>query len=104
MNIYVAHSRAFDYEKEIYEPIKRSALYSQHTFILPHEHSDKPFSSKEYFKKGCDLVLTEVSHPSTGMGIELGWASTEQVRIACLHQRARKPTEALRAITDTILE
>jgi len=52
---------------------------------LPHEESGEPFSSRKFIAT-CDLVIAEVSFPSTGMGIELGWANAEAVRIACIHK------------------
>ncbi|MCJ7832914.1 MAG: SCP2 sterol-binding domain-containing protein, partial [Deltaproteobacteria bacterium] len=73
--IYFIHSTGFDFNKEYYAPLRDSDLSEIHTLIFPHANSDEPFSSKEFFESGrCDLVVAEVSYPSTGMGIELGWA------------------------------
>ena len=74
MKIYVAHSKKLDYKKELYEPLRNSSLNNEHEIILPHEKSDKPFSSKEFFKT-CDVIIAEVSYSGTGLGIELGWAN-----------------------------
>lgn len=84
IKIYVAHSRSFDFKKELYEPIRKNFLNNEHTFILPHEHSEEPFNSKDYLKDEADLVIAEVSEPSTGLGIELGWADAHQVLIICI--------------------
>ena len=73
MKIYISHSTGFDYQKELYEPIKNSELYNSHEIIFPHDKSSEVSNSKEVIK-GCDMVIAEVSYPSTGMGIELGWA------------------------------
>jgi len=66
LKIYVGHSRDFDYVNELYVPLRRSKLNSIHEIILPHEKSDRPYSSKEFFKT-CDVMIAEVSHPSTGL-------------------------------------
>lgn len=104
MNIYLAHSRSFDFKKELYEPIKKSALFGEHTFIFPHSESSKPFSSKEFFQNDCDLIIAEVSYPSTGLGIELGWANTFGVPVVCIYKKDSKISESLRVVTDKFLE
>lgn len=50
----------------------------------------------------ADLVITEVSSPSTGSGIELGWASALKKPIIAFHQGGAVPTQALQHITDKI--
>ena len=37
MNFYFSHSSDYDYEKELYAPIKASILATNHRFFLPHE-------------------------------------------------------------------
>ncbi|MEK7615477.1 MAG: hypothetical protein AAB431_03790 [Patescibacteria group bacterium] len=104
MTIYIAHSRAFDYKKELYEPIKNASFGQKHTLILPHENSEEVSSSKEFFQKKCDLVIAEVSQPSTGMGIELGWADAFNVPIACLHKKGSPISKSLSTISTMIFE
>ena len=83
--IYFAHSSALDYKKEYYYPILESDLQNKYQLIFPHEKSEEPFSSKELFLSDqCDLVVAEVSYPSTGSGIELGWADTYEIPIILL--------------------
>ncbi len=72
MKIYIAHSRNFDFQNELYKPIRQSPLNNEHSFVLPHENSDEPFNSKEYLEDKADLLIAEVSDPATGLGIELG--------------------------------
>lgn len=74
MKIYVAHSSGYDYQNELYSPIRNSTLNTKHQITLPHENSIEQFNSKEFLKK-CNLVIADVSYPSTGLGIELGWAN-----------------------------
>lgn len=105
MNIYVTHSTGFDYKNELYSPIRSSDLNRKHSFILPHEKSDTPFSSKEMFgSKKFDLVLAEVSHPSTGQGIELGWADAFGVKIICMYKKGLKISGSLKVVSDTFIE
>jgi hypothetical protein len=103
MKIYVAHSRDFDFINELYLPLRNSELNSRHEFILPHEHSATPYSSKELFKdKKVDLLLAEVSYPSTGLGIELGWANVYGIRIGCIYKDGAKVSGSVKSISDSI--
>lgn len=104
MKIYVAHSRGFDFQKELYDPIKSSSLTGEHTFIFSHEESVEPFSSKELFQNGCDLIIAEVSYPATGLGIELGWADMLKVPVVCIYKKDSKVSGSLKAVTNTFLE
>jgi len=72
MNIYIAHAKKSEFQKELYEPIRSSSLNNEHTFVLPHEISDQSFDSKAYFKNEANLLIAEVSNSATGLGIELG--------------------------------
>jgi hypothetical protein len=104
MNIHVAHSRSFDFKTELYEPIKNSSLSKEHTFIFPHDENSQLVSSKELFQTGCDLVIAEVSHPATGMGIELGWADMLNIPIICIYKNGSNLSHSLKAVTNTFLE
>jgi hypothetical protein len=103
MNIYVAHSTSFNFKEELYAPLRASELNSSHTIVLPHEESSAQFNSKEYLKT-CDAVIAEVSYPSTGEGIELGWANLYGVPIIAIYKEGTKPSGALKAVTDTLIE
>ncbi len=104
MNIYVAHSRSFDFKKELYEPIRRSHLNNEHTFVLPYEISDEPFDSKDYLKNKADLLIAEVSRPSTGLGIELGWAEVYKIPIVCIYKKGLKISNSLRTVSENFVE
>lgn len=95
MKIYVCHSSSFDYKTELYEPLMRE-LSTTHEIILPHE-LETGLNSKDIIKT-CDVVLAEVSFPSTGQGIELGWADAAGVPIICIHKSDAKPSQALHHI------
>ena len=103
MKIYVAHSKKLDYKKELYEPLRNSSLNKEHEIILPHEKSDKPFSSKEFFKT-CDIIIAEVSYSGTGLGIELGWTDYCKIPIICVYKSGSKLSGSLRTITNHFME
>jgi nucleoside 2-deoxyribosyltransferase len=101
MKIYVAHSTAFDYQSELYQPLRQSSLNSLHDIVLPHESTSELYDSKNFLKE-CDLVIAEVSYPSTGMGIELGWANSYGVEIIALHKSDASPSRSITAVTNKI--
>lgn len=103
MKIYVAHSSGFDYQENLYKPLKDSELNKFHEITLPHEKSTAQFNSKEYLKE-CDLVVAEVSYPSTGQGIELGWANLYDVLIICIFKSGTKPSSSIKSVTETFIE
>ena len=82
MIIYISHSSNFDFKTKLYEPLREIFHSSGHSLIFPHEANKKQYPSKMLFQKHkCDQVLAEVSYPSTGQGIELGWADAFQIPI-----------------------
>ncbi len=97
MKIFVAHSSAFDFRAKVYEPIRASDLNAQHTFYLPQETGDEDVTRE--LIKSCDIVIAEVSLPSTGMGIELGWADAFGVPILCVHEEGTKYSGSLEYVT-----
>lgn len=95
MKIYVSHSSKIDYQKDLYEPLRNSELAKVHEFLFPHERSLDLFPTRELFsKQGCDLVFAEVSFPSHGQGVELGWAYDDGIRIIM----ASKPDAKLSSV------
>lgn len=103
MNIYVAHPKAFDFQKELYAPIKDSVIFTEHHFVLPHDGSEKPFNSKAFFQNGCNLIISEVSYPATGLGIELGWAEMLGIPILCLYKKGMKPPGSAYVVTKNVV-
>ena len=87
MNIYISHSSSYDYENEIYKPIKESELAAIHKFFLPHEPENIDVDAKHELKQ-TDVLVAEVSLPSTGQGIELGQARLSSTNFLCM---ASKP-------------
>lgn len=104
MKIYIAHSKGFDFQNELYTPIKNSFLNKEHFFVFPHTESGEQFNSKEFFQKDCDLIIAEVSYSATGLGIELGWADILNVPIVCIYKKNSKPAGSLNVVTKTFFE
>lgn len=100
MKIYVAHNSGFNFRDELYAPLRQSKLNAAHEFILPHEQSDAAAHSHEIIKQ-ADLIIAEASYPSTGMGIELGWANSLNKPIAILYKAGQKHSSALSLIATT---
>lgn len=103
MKIYVSHSGNYDYESELYKPLKGSELFKEHDIFLPHEPENINVPAKEVLKQ-TDLLVAEVSFPSTGQGIELGLANAANVRIVCFYKDGAKPSSSLRFIADKIVK
>lgn len=103
MKIYVAHASSFDYQNELYTPLRESDLNKIHNFTLPHEYWKKPFDSQKNIKES-NLVIAEVSYPSTGEGIELGWANSYNIPIICIFKKGTTPSSSLKIISDTFIE
>lgn len=103
MKIYIAHSREFDYESELYRPIRQAATLSQSAIILPHEPGYNNHHDRDFYKT-LDLIIAEVSYPTTGLGIELGWAYDDKIPIICIYKAGAKVSDALRAVTDQFYE
>ncbi len=103
MNIYISHAGNYDYESELYKPIKDSELSAVHHFFLPHEPENIDVDAKHELKQ-TDILVAEVSYPSTGQGIELGQANVAGVPIICFHKTGTRPSSSLRFVTDKVIE
>lgn len=103
MKIYIAHSSAFDFKQDLYKPLHDAHWSKEHEVVMPHEHSSEQYDSKSEMRS-FDLVIAEVSYPSTGMGIELGWASSIGVPIVAIYQEGAKPSGSIKAVTDTFID
>jgi len=103
VKIFVAHSSGYDYTREFYEPLRNSQIDTIHKIFLPNEKNGKPISTKNVIKNS-DVVIAEVSCPSTGQGIELGWANTFNIPIICIYKKGVKPaSRSLKYLTKTFI-
>jgi len=101
MKIFVTHSSNFDFRNELYKPLRDSLLNKKHQILLPQE-KEKEVITKDIIKN-CDLLLAEVSYPSTGQGIELGWANIFNVPIICIFKEGNKYSSSLDLIADKFI-
>ena len=103
MKIYISHAKAFDFQSELYKPLKESGLSVD--FIFPHEEGLNPYSSMELFgQKKIDMVLAEISSPATGQGIELAWAQSFGIPIVCIYKKGSDISGSLKFLTDKFVE
>lgn len=102
MKIYVSHSRNFDFENELYSPLRNSRLSEKHSFFFPHENGKNINTKKEI--EDSDLILAEVSFPSTGQGIELGWASAANIPIILLSKKETDRSSSLQYLSNEHIE
>ena len=103
MNIYISHSSSYDYENELYKPIKASQLSAIHNFFLPHETENINIDAIDQLKH-IDILVAEASFPSTGQGIELGQASMMGIPVVCFYKVGAKTSGSLRFVTDQVIE
>ena len=105
MKIYLAHSTKYDYQTELYKPIKESSLNQKHKFIFFMDEISKGGvkSSKETIRNS-DMLIAEISKKSTGVGIELGWADIFQIPIICIYKKGSKPSKHLKILTKDFIE
>jgi len=103
MKIYVCHSTKFDFKKELYEPIRKLSLNTEYEFIFPHEKTNQTFDSKNIIPS-CDLIISEISYPSTSMGIELGWANKEGIKIVFIYKKGATVSKSLKAVSNEFIE
>jgi len=97
MKIFVAHSRNFDFQNELYEPLRQSELNKTHTLFFPHEGSAET-KTKDIIKNS-DIVIAETSYPATGMGIELGWADAFDIPIYAFYKEGSVPSRSAQFVT-----
>ncbi len=93
MNIYVSHSSGYDYATELYKPLK-DTLAHEHTVYFPHDPGNDGSKSKEILLQS-DVLLAEVSYPSTGQGIELGWADDSHMTIIVFYRSDATPSSSI---------
>ena len=74
-----------------------------HELAFPHVWHEQDKSTKE-FLKNADLVIAEVSHPSTGQGIELGWADMLNVPMLFLRKQGSRSSNSLRYLKGNYID
>ena len=101
MNIYLSHASSFDYQTELYAPLKLS-LAQHHSIFFPHETDSVHIKSKDVIAR-ANIMLAEVSFPATGQGIEIGWADAFATPIVCFYRSADTPSRSLKFVTKNFI-
>lgn len=102
MKLFVAHPSAFDFRKKLYEPLRGSALNAAHEILLPEETGDT-WNTKEVIES-CDIFVLDASAPSTGAGIETGWAHAAGVPIIVIHEKGSVPSTVVAYVAKVAFE
>lgn len=101
MKIFVSHSREFDYINEMYKPLRQATFFKDQELILPHE--TEHFLETKPIIQDANLILAEISFPSAGQGIELGWANDAGIPIVCFYKEGSKISHSLHAVSTVFL-
>ena len=102
MKVFVAHSSSYDFKNELYIPIRQSSLNNQCEFFLPQEKGPEPVTID--IIKNSDILVAEVSYPSTGQGIELGWAYVYKIPIIYLRKQGSTVSNSIFKLSSTIID
>ena len=102
MRIYLSHSKNINY-KNLYK--KFEEIFSNNNFIFPYQNNTEPVDSSKFLKEGnCDLLLAEVSVPSTGQGVEIGWANANKIPIIFFYKKGSDVSRSLRFLSNKIIK
>lgn len=89
MQIYISHSKKMNYETELYKPLLKSKIGIENNLILPHSKEYNDVDTKQILINS-DLLIAEVSIGGTGIGLELGRAECNNVKVICLLKKGIK--------------
>lgn len=101
MKIFVAHSSGFDFRTKLYKPLRDSSLNNDHEILLPQEGEVEEITREMI--KDCDALIAEVSTPSLGAGIEMGWADAFGHPVIAIYEKGSNPSFSIdNIVTDRI--
>lgn len=103
MKILVVHASSFDYQTELYEPLKQSTVMQQHTVIYPHDEENIEIETNSHIPD-TSLMIAEVSYPSTGAGIEIGLVQAAGIPTLFMYKAGTKPSGSLRFVKGKLIE
>ena len=72
-------------------------------FFFPHDKNKELINTKDIIGS-YDLVIAEVSLPTTGQGIELGRADYSNTPILFIYEKGKEISSSLKFITDEFIE
>ncbi len=100
--IYVSHSRYFDFRNELYKPLLE--IFDANQIILPHQLTSNIYPIKEMLiNKQIEYILAEVSYPSTGQGIEFGYADMTSTPVILLAKEDVKLSSSVEEMFTNII-
>ncbi len=93
--IYIGHSRdeRFNYQDELYAPFMSSL--DEDIVIVPHEKEAEAQINSQEILPACNLMIAEVSYPSTGLGMELACAAHAAVAVLCIYKIGYQPSSSV---------
>lgn len=103
MKIFVAHSSQFDFKNKLYPVLRESSLNTDHQILLPQENDSKDEITLEMIKS-CDVLVAEVSAPSLGAGIEIGWANALKIPVIAVYEKGSQPSFSIDNAVDYRVE
>jgi nucleoside 2-deoxyribosyltransferase len=99
MKIYVAHASQFDFKDKLYTPLRASALNTEHEILLPQDGPIEEITRDMI--NATDALVAEVSAPSLGVGIEIGWADAAGVPVIAMYEKDSHPSFSIdNAVSD----
>lgn len=102
MKIFVSHSTNFDFQNELYTPLKNSDLAKIHEFVFPHD-AGAEINIKDVIRD-CDMVVAEVTQTSFEQGLELGWANGAYVTTVCFYKPGTQISSSLNSVSEYLFE
>ncbi len=102
MTIFVAHASSFDFRTKLYDPLRASALNAEHEILLPQEGAREEITRDMI--RSADVLVAEVSVPSLGAGIEMGWADAFGVPIIALYESGSQVSFSIDNVVTTRIE
>jgi hypothetical protein len=102
--IFIAHSSSFNFQNDLYDPIKKSFDSGEYEFIFTQDINVGLEQVTRERVQECDLVIAEVSFPSIGEGIVLGWADSKDIPVICIYKQDSSPSGTLKYLAKVMSE
>lgn len=101
--VYISHPSSYNYVDELYNPLKKSRLNKQYKFFFPH-NVERIFEAipTDSIISTCEYFIAEVSLPSLGVGIEIGWADISKRNIIYIYRKGTNLSYSLGFIHNVI--
>lgn len=111
--IYVSHSpQREDYEASIYEPLRNCVALKEYEFLWSVEIKKKreedllpPYLTEDFYHwNDFQLFFAEISMSSTHLGIELVWASRQDIPIVGFYRKGVIIDPILYRVANALIE